>query len=75
MGLETLAGVALLAGGAYAGSELTKKDEGKSAEDLKGDASKAAREKSIKRARARDRNKTVFTSPSGVAGLKQKLGE
>ena len=62
-------------GAAILGYEMTKKDEGKSAADLKKEAGESTREKRLKRARARERNKTVFTSPSGAAGLKTKLGE
>lgn len=75
MGLETLGALALMGGAAYGGYEASKKDKGKSAGELEGEAKDAAREKGIKRARDRARNKTVFTSPQGVAGLKKKLGE
>lgn len=75
MGIETAVGLAVFAGGAYGGYKMSKKDKGKSAAELKGEAADAAREKSIKRARAKERNKTVFTSLDGAAGLKKKLGE
>ena len=75
MGWETAAYIALAGVSAGAGFAISKEDEGKSAKDLKKEAGESAREKRIKRARARERNKTVFTLPSGADGLKKKLGE
>jgi hypothetical protein len=75
-------GTALLVGGALAAGAgtavaLSAKDP-KSAGELEGKAAKEAEKKRLARAQSKDKSgKTVFTSPTGVAGmpLKKKLGE
>ena len=67
------------AAGATAGataSLLTKPDSPASATELEKRAAKEAEDKRLRRGKTREAGgKTIFTSPTGVGGMKTKLGQ
>jgi len=76
MGIGSSAVLAALGIAGATASLLTKPDSPASATELEKRAAKEAEDKRLRRGKTREAGgKTIFTSPTGVGGMKTKLGQ